>query len=123
MSVRLGIALLVLCFSCKKGPVKSALVDKCKPNVSSTYFLCLDTLSNAKTADGSIRFRLLSMEGEQIVDGEIRSGRVSWLDEFAFEIYETPGMVPTQLSKEDLITVYSIKTKSFLTKKQYIENK
>lgn len=123
MSIRFGFILLVLCLSCKKGLVKSSILDNCEPNTTSSYYLCLDSLSNSKSTEGSIRFRLVSKEGEQVIDGEIARGRVGWLDEYTIEIFETPGMIPTQLTKEDLIRVYNLKTKSFLTKRQYLESK
>lgn len=121
MIVRIVFAFVVVAISCKQGPSKS-FGDNCEPNATSTYFLCLETQDDPKAKERSVQYRLLKKDGEPIVDGVVTNGRVSWLDDNTIEIFETPGMIPTQLTKEDLIKVYSIRTKSFMTKRQYLDS-
>ncbi|MFT6866782.1 MAG: hypothetical protein ACJA08_001619 [Cyclobacteriaceae bacterium] len=97
--------------------------DNCELNTARTYQLCVDQTNGSKENAGSIEYSLKDAKGMVVYSGSIDSGRVAWLDDLSIEIYQTPGMISTEFTKDDITKVYVILDEKIVTKTNYLETK
>lgn len=94
----------------------------CTWNESRTYQLCL-TQSSEDKFPKPITYEIFDKGGNLIRNGKIRSGYVKWIADTDVELFETPGMIPQGMEREDLVRIYQIRSKRFLSKKEYLNLK
>ena len=131
------IIILLYSFSCQRtnrdvaSDISSSHVYKeqplirCEENSSATYELCQSVLSNEKRKVGimSISYFLLKKEGnDTILRGSIDSGYIKWINEDVIEIFQFPGNISTEFSKNDLIEVYLIAQNKKISKTEYLKS-
>jgi hypothetical protein len=95
------------------------LADGCSYNTSEDYILCISPFSDSRDSFG-MTYELKNIDNDLILEGSINSGWVKWLDDYAIEIYETPGMISTELDKNDITQVFIVNTKKLMTKTAYL---
>jgi len=95
---------------------------ECTQNETDSYQLCVRTNTGSKTAGMATEYFIADTTGTKLFTGSFSNGYVKWLDHNAVEVYETPGMISTELSKEDVAKVYLIDLDSLITKKAYLIN-
>ena len=117
---------LTLTFLCCQSPQKinSDLSEafECTWNESRTFQLCL-TQSEKEQFPTPITYELFDKGGRLIKNGKIRSGYVKWLSDTAIELFETPGILPEGIEREDLVKVYQISNGQFISMKEYLKLK
>ena len=113
-------------FACQKETAKLDQYSSynCVGNESKTYYLCTKKVENsAKSNEPSgTEYAVVDKNGTEIKKGSIESGHVKWLDGGAIEIFETPGNISTEQTKDDITRVLVIKSGETLTKTKYLES-
>ena len=124
--MRWTFVILVLFFSCKNNPSTSssqsgaAQSEGCVLNTSGTYELCTEKIVFQRNAPMGTSYKLL-LNDDIIIEGQIDSGWVRWLDDNAVEIYQIPGFQTDESAENDIIRVYSINDEGFMSKTEYLE--
>lgn len=110
---------LLYCQSPQK--INTGLAERfeCEWNESRTFQLCL-TQSEEEKFPKPITYEIFDKGGNLIRNGKIRSGYVKWIADTDVELFETPGMIPEGMDREDLVRVYQIRSNKFLSKKEYL---
>ncbi len=113
---------LFCCQSPQKINTGLAEAFDCEWNESHTHQLCL-TQSEEEKFPKPITYEIFDKGGTLLRNGEIRSGYVKWISDTAIELFETPGIIPEGMEREDLARVYQIRTRTFISKKEYLKLK
>lgn len=112
--------ILVCCQSPQKINTGLAEAFDCEWNESHTYQLCL-TQSEEKKFPKPITYEIFDKGGNLVENGEIRSGYVKWIADTDIELFETPGMMPQGMEREDFVRIYQIRNRQFISKKDYLK--
>lgn len=123
--VCIGLLLTVSCAN-KSSSVGTAMPNEdgfeCSFNAERSYKLCLKSSKIGKSESEGIGYMVYDIAGANVVlEGSISQGHVKWLNDDAVEIYEIPGMVSTELSKDDVKRIFVISQNVTMSKSQYIE--
>ena len=113
---------LLCCQSPQKINTGLAEAFECEWNNSRTYQLCL-TQSEEEKFPKPITYEIFDKGGNLIRNGKIRSGYVKWIADSDIELFETPGMLPEGMEREDLVRIYLIRSGKFISKKEYLKLK
>lgn len=92
--------------------------ENCKWNESKTFQLCVSKEESSK-GPNLISFTVYDVDGTLVYSNSISSGYVRWLDNNAVEYFQTPGIMPTTMTKEDFVKVYLIDENLSVYKKEY----
>lgn len=103
----------------KQSGSESFSPSTCNWNELKTYELCVEKKEQSKQPT-VISFELKNVNGDVIYFNTLSSGYVQWLNNGAIEFYQTPGMIPTTLTKDDLIKVYIIESGELMSKAEYL---
>ncbi len=116
------VALIASCQSPQK--ISGGLEEtfSCEWNVSHTFQLCL-TQPGKDQFPRPITYEIFDKGGNLIRNGRIRSGYVQWIDDTDLELFETPGMIPEGMTKDDLVRIYRIRSREFMSKTEYLNLK
>lgn len=98
---------------------ESTSSSTCNWNEIKTYELCVDKKQESKQLS-IISFELKNEKGDVIYSNTLSSGYVQWLNSGAIEFFQTPGMIPTTLAKDDFIKVYIIESGELMSKTEYL---
>lgn len=123
------IPMMVLLLSCSHKTVSQNTGEAnagftCVQNEAGDFEVCLKKSNSEKLATNStfISYYIARIGGEELTKGTISNGRVTWLDNDAVEVYQIPGNISTDLDENDMIKVYLISERKFITKKEYLES-
>lgn len=94
----------------------------CEWNNSETFQLCL-TQASKDAFPRPITYEIFDKGGNLIRNGRIRSGYVKWISDMDLELFETPGIIPQGMTKDDLIRVYRLRSRTFMSKTEYLNLK
>ena len=94
----------------------------CEWNGSHTYQLCL-TQSEEEKFPKPITYEIFDKGGNLINNGTIRSGYVKWIADTDIELFETPGIMPQEMERDDFVRIYQIRSGTFMAKKAYLKLK
>ena len=116
------LALTLTLFYCQSPQkINTGLAERfdCEWNESRTFQLCI-TLADQDQLPKPITYEIFDKGGNLIRNGKIRSGYVKWIADTDIELFETPGMLPEGMEREDLVRVFQIRNRRFLSKKEYL---
>lgn len=116
---------ILIVFSCQSPQrISSSLEENfsCEWNQPRTFQLCI-TESNEGAFPKPITYEIFDKGGNLIRNGKLRSGYVKWAGDTDIELFETPGMMPEGMTKDDLVRIFQIRTGKFITKKDYLDLK
>lgn len=111
---------LICCQSPQKLSTGLAEAFQCEWNDSHTHQLCL-TQSEEEQFPKPITYEIFDKGGNMIKNGKIRSGYVKWITDTDIELFETPGILPEGMEREDLVRIFQIRTKKFISKKEFLK--
>jgi len=115
------IGLILLIGACQSPQKLSSGLEEsftCEWNKSRTFQLCL-TQAGKEAFPRPITYEIFDKGGNLIRNGRIRSGYVKWIGDTDLELFETPGIIPEGMTKEDLIRIYRIRSRKFMSKTEY----
>ncbi len=89
------------------------------PNSSKQLMLCLQNPKyNVANPRQTRRYLVLELSSNNVLHkGSIESGEIKWYDENRLEIFNEPGTMPKEMSKDDFTVIYDVKTKEQIEKK------
>lgn len=93
----------------------------CEFNKEGDYKLCIKESAKDKKNMTTLFYYLADKQGNKVMTGELGSGEVAWLGDYAVEIYRTPGNISKDLSKDDITKVYLIKEDRYISKTEYLK--
>ena len=113
---------LWLLLSCSQKTVSSSSSSlTCTANESETHELCINVAEDSKNPTNiSKAYYLVDESGDRILEGVLDGGYVQWLNDTAIEIFQPPGMMPTEISKDEIIKVFDLSTGEMTTKAAYL---
>lgn len=94
-------------------------------NKNKTCVLCLkDDKGTAKRPQNDLRFFAYDLTKEAIIyEKSVGAGTVSWFDDEHIAIFYLPGIMGNDQTQDDYTTLYNIKTKKEISKKEFLPNK
>ncbi len=117
--------LVALGLSCSnKTTTQGTIADEniiCEKNSKGDYELCISQSEDSKSNSSFIRYMIRDMNGKEIKKGSISSGDIKWLDDYAVQIYQTPGNISLDMSENDIINVYLILKDEMISKSDYLK--
>lgn len=94
----------------------------CEKNDAATVMLCTKKQEGtSKKSMGFIEYVLVNKAGEELKRGTITNGEIKWLNDRMIEIYETPGNISTELTRDDIAKVYDIESGTFMPKNEWMK--
>ncbi len=126
------IPLLLLSIACQSPPSVSGDLREppsplqdgltCEWNDSRTFQLCTKD-RDTQTFPNPMVFEIYDKAGNLVLEKRLRSGYVKWVGDTDVEYFQTPGMMPEGVDRNDLVQVYQIRTKETVSKKEYLAQK
>lgn len=88
----------------------------CTMNEDETYQLCIsETKGTVQQPRNSMKYIIIKLSDNSVVlESTVDGGTVDWYNQKMIQVYQTPGIMREDQTRDDFITLYNVETgKSF----------